>query len=398
MQPGLLMSSEPGSFAEHTLVERKPLIIRDVLASNDYPTDIVAALEALRDEIAQGTVQPLEPIGPDLELWRSALVTWQDCTWRQLPWFLAETYFYRRLLQAVGYFRPGPQHLLDPFEPQKQRVIGQALGTLASFVPLLAQAEPREALLLWLRRSLWGNRVDLSNVTVEMHGDHQVHASQDPRILLDDSAAIQQLLADGGVDQVAWIADNAGLELLSDLGLIDWLLRTKLCRRVHLHVKAQPYFVSDAMVKDVHASLAALRAHSSDALVAIGHRLSQALQDGTLVLADDPFWNTCLFFAQMPGALLCQLAQADLVVVKGDANYRRLVEDRHWPPTTPLTDVTGYLPTNLVVMRTLKSELVLGLPQGCAEALAAVDPSWMINGQRGLLQLVRPTNEGQEEP
>jgi len=51
--PPPLMTSEPGSFARHTIVERKPQLIRQVIADNDYPPDVVAALDALRTEIAQ---------------------------------------------------------------------------------------------------------------------------------------------------------------------------------------------------------------------------------------------------------------------------------------------------------------------------------------------------------
>ncbi|MFL7791264.1 MAG: MFS transporter, partial [Anaerolineae bacterium] len=42
--PPLLMTSDPDSFARYTIVERKPHIIRQVIADNDYPPDIVAAL------------------------------------------------------------------------------------------------------------------------------------------------------------------------------------------------------------------------------------------------------------------------------------------------------------------------------------------------------------------
>ena len=40
------MTSERGSFAEKTIVERKPQIIARVIEDHDYPPEIVRALEA----------------------------------------------------------------------------------------------------------------------------------------------------------------------------------------------------------------------------------------------------------------------------------------------------------------------------------------------------------------
>ena len=92
--------------------------------------------------------------------------------------------------------------------------------------------------------------------------------------------------------------------------------------------------------------------------------------------------------AQLPPDLARLWAQADFLVFKGDANYRRLAEDRHWPTTTRLADITRYLPAPAAVLRTLKSELVLDLAPGQAQDLADQDRLWMINGERGVIQLL----------
>ena len=47
--------------------------------------------------------------------------------------------------------------------------------------------------------------------------------------------------------------------------------------------------------------------------------------------------------------------------MKGDLNYRRLVGDRLWPPTTPFADVTAYFPGPVAALRTLKSDVIVGL-------------------------------------
>jgi len=74
------------------------------------------------------------------------------------------------------------------------------------------------------------------------------------------------------------------------------------------------------------------------------------------------------------------------VIVKGDANYRRLLGDARWPHTTPFAHAIRYFPSPLVVLRTLKAEIIVGLQPGQAEQLQAEDPAWLVNGKRGIIQ------------
>jgi hypothetical protein len=83
-------------------------------------------------------------------------------------------------------------------------------------------------------------------------------------------------------------------------------------------------------------------------------------------------------------------AGARLVLLKGDANYRRLSEDRLWSPETSLAEITGYFPAPLLALRTCKSDSILGLPSGMAEQLDALDDKWRVNGRRGVIQGVDP--------
>jgi hypothetical protein len=241
-----------------------------------------------------------------------------------------------------------------------------------------------------LRASLWGNRVDLSNITVDAAG----HAGLDPEaqelLLIDHGPQIEALLA-RGARRIDWIADNSGPELLSDLGLIDLLLSRDVVGVVQLHVKAQPFFVSDAMAQDVQASCQALQEADIACLHALGQRLKRHLAQGRIVLQAHPFWTSWLHFSQFPPDLAGTLAQSDLIVLKGDANYRRLVEDRHWPFETPLEMIAAYMPAPLAALRTLKSEVVVGLPPDLAARLASQDRDWLINGKRGVIHFVDPS-------
>jgi len=90
----------------------------------------------------------------------------------------------------------------------------------------------------------------------------------------------------------------------------------------------------------------------------------------------------------MPASLRRKLSEADLLISKGDANYRRLLGDRHWPFTTPFDDIVGYLPAPLLALRTFKSEVAAGLHPEQVADLDKNDPDWLINGKWGVIQFV----------
>jgi hypothetical protein len=73
------------------------------------------------------------------------------------------------------------------------------------------------------------------------------------------------------------------------------------------------------------------------------------------------------------------------VLLKGDANYRRLVGDRRWPAATPMEALTDYFPAPFAVLRTLKSEIVVDVPS--ERGLDREDPDWRTNGRRGIIRL-----------
>ena len=386
--PPFLMTSDPGSFARQTILERKPQIIRQVLADNSYAPAVIAALEALRDEIATGSIQPLVETGKDVEAWNNELSHYAGKTWLEIPWYFAESYFYRKLLEATGYFQPGAGQGCDPFGKQKEiQMLGdvQRLSSTWEQIATLGPAARFEALL---HSSLWGNRADLSNFTVKVKASTGLATiAERALILIDHTDQIRERLA-SGLARLDFICDNVGSDMLFDLALADFLLELGWAQEIHLQLKGQPFFVSDAMPEDAHHSLALLEVTPDPGMQALGARLQMRLADGRLFFDTDPFWTSWQMFREMPLHLREQLASAGLVLLKGDVNYRRLLDDRHWPPTTRLESVCGYFPAPFVALRTLKGEIMAGLQPGQAEELQAEDPTWLINGKRGVIQLV----------
>lgn len=380
--PPPLLTSEPGSFAQNTLAVRIPRILQETIEENDFPLDILNAMQALQAELARGVIQPLREDTPDRDFWNAVS---RDCigrSWLDVPWFWAETYFYRRVLETMQYFQPGDWYLVDPYRVKKQADLASAPGALTSTHASLPEDRASRFERL-LHLALWGNRTDLSyNVGASIQ--QRAHEAELENVLVDDTALVWDYCR-SGLRRIVFITDNTGTELLNDLALVDFMLTEGIATEIVMHLKAQPYFVSDAMPTDVEISIDAL-AGGGEPVRSLGRRLRGYVDQKRLKLTTHWFYTTCLHYFQLPGDLIEKLAAADLVILKGDANYRRLVGDAHWAPTASFREATAYFPAPLVSLRTLKAEVVLGLTPGLAENLAREDPNWMVNGRRGLVQ------------
>jgi len=377
--PPPLRGADPDSFARDTVLRRLPAIAGRVLTENRLDHQAARAVAGLAAEIPFTPLRPLaDDAAPDLALWRSYLAPYAGQDWLAVPWFLAETYFYRRILEAIGYFRPrSGAYGRDPYARQKR--LGLEHTSLAG---LSDEPLPLDAAL---RGALWGNQADLSLWPADAGdgpGDATLLADDGPAVL----AHLDALIARSATVDV--VLDNAGAELVHDLLLADALLARGL--RVRLHPKAHPTFVSDATAGDARDTVAWL-AERPGPVARAAERLIAALATSRLTLHDDWFWTSPLAGWEMPEILFDSLATSGLLISKGDANYRRWLGDRHWPADTPLEAVLGYAPAPLLLLRTCKSEVAIGLDQARVAAARARDPQWMINGRWGLAQFVAIT-------
>ena len=248
-------------------------------------------------------------------------------TWQATQWFFGEIYFYRLLIQATRWWETGR----DPFAPKKaEEYASDTLWeTLAG--ALAVEGTPEAQLSALIEYALWGNRIDLSYALAASHGNH----IQDDDLLVDErDGVVDHLLRQRGTVHI--IADNAGTELTMDLALADWLLREDVADQVMLHLKLHPTFVSDATVPDVIAFLQHLVSGvRGEGAKQFGQRLTAMLEDKRLRLAPDGWWNSAYFLWALPPHLAQVFAGGRLAIIKGDANYRRMVGDALWPPETP---------------------------------------------------------------
>lgn len=397
--PSPLMVSEKNSFAYYTITQRLPAIIKRILAENDFPSSIVENLEILTQEIFDGFVHPLtNEKETDAMAWASYIEPFQGNRWFDLPFYFAEAYFYRRILQATNYFQNGQQYRVDPFENQKSqslknsmdsiRSISQQVNTLKKFSNGTID---KTSLTTLLQLALWGNRIDLSLFSSGNRINNPNPLSQQSEqanILVNDSRLLADLISNFQEKRIYFILDNAGFELFCDLCLVDFLLTTQAAEKIYLHLKAHPIFVSDAMTKDVHYSLEVLATDIDSQVRSLAVRLREYITNGRLVCCEDFFWTSPLAFWKMPTPLRQELAQAHLIFIKGDANYRRLLGDCQWQFTISLNEIVSYFPAPFATLRTLKSEIVVSLQPEQIEVLNCEDTQWLTNGQKGIIQFV----------
>lgn len=380
---------------------RIPAIISETIALNpDYPDGIKSRLRDLRDEIAcGGPIRPL-PVesSDDYEAWLTAIerqraIVDGELTWHNAEWFFAETYAYRCLVEAARWAENGR----DPFAPKKlSELRGDALWQLLERA-LQPIPDARSEIGRAVEYALWGNRIDLSYAAALDRG-----TSISPEDLLVDDRPqlldyVHQLLNDrympGDGGAIFIVADNAGSELAMDLVLSDCLLRHVNCQVV-LYLKTHPTFVSDATTEDVWTMLEEMPKRG-DAAADLAARLQEAWRSEGLRFLPHWYWNSSMRLRDLPTALRDVINAGRLLIVKGDANYRRAVGDCLWPVDTPFRSVMSFLDVPVLCLRTLKSDPIVGLPSAAASALDAEDPTWRANGKRGLIQFKPQTSNSQ---
>jgi uncharacterized protein with ATP-grasp and redox domains len=395
--PDPLRGSELGSFAHDTVVRRLPRIVQRTLDENDFPLQVVKSLQDLIAEIPYDPIRSLlDPEAPDEEEWQHCIHPYLGLNWLDVPWFFAEFYLYRRILESTGYFRSNAKgYRKDPFALQKQMGMQSSKDAMVPLAALLnkwiaGQSRTPEIIHHVLRLALWGNKADLSLWPVGEAGQEQLSQAENDqeRIVINDSRTVAEYLLnlEPGTGRVDLLLDNAGFELVADLCLADYLLRLGFAGSVYLHPKTTPVFVSDAMRKDVEGALVFMERQSSPEIGLVADRVRKSLQQTRLVFREDSFWSLPLALWEMPEGLRFDLGESDLVISKGDAHYRRLLGDRHWPPTTPFADIMSYFPSPILALRVGKSEVACGLKPGEEKTLQEQDPGWMTNGRWGWIQ------------
>lgn len=321
--------------------------------------------------------------------------------WHDIEWLYAECYLYRRIATLFSLAQDPFWKAYDIFQRQKMSTFKSsrpAVLELASrYKEIITQihtsknhavvntSDPKEIeqaeQLLFTEMAeicLWGNATDLSLLTSLTYEDIQKLQGSDARkeseknILVNDLGRAFEVLnaAHKRGDQnrrVDIVLDNAGFELFVDLVLAGYLLATGLATEVVLHPKSIPWFVSDVVPLDLQALLEAMQdpksfyedssdAHeggksNGQAAVPLSEEEAANVKflfddwsnlhaEGQLILRPNRFWTHAGSFWRLPMVapeLFEDLKESELIIFKGDLNYRKLTGDvSFWPITSSL--------------------------------------------------------------
>ena len=389
--PASLAASDSG-FTYDSVHRRLPLIAEAIISNNpSYSAELQSSLRALAAEVAADA--PLLALSPsnalDAPTWDAALAPHLSASsgWLSTPWFLIENYFYKRVLALTDAETGGA----DPFAKQKADSLDASQSAFASMLEAITEKNEKKGneLETLISMSLWGNLADLSlSAGAGLTSSDLAAGVSSTMMLADETAKLCAAIRSIENREMIIILDNCGLELLADLILVDGLLRMCSMSRVVLHAKDRPVFVSDVTLDpktdDLQLTLEWMRAHGGAAVAA---RLEEAITDGRLVIEAPSFYTSPNPFWEMPTELERRLGSAALVLLKGDANYRRLLGDRHWPHQLKFEALVKYFPTQLAALRTCKSGVLVGVSKEReAAAVRALPESWLTGGKYGLVQ------------
>ncbi|EXF81952.1 hypothetical protein CFIO01_02660 [Colletotrichum fioriniae PJ7] len=381
---------------------------------------------------------PIEDDGyPDVTIYNEELKKLGSPTWLNVPWLYTECYLFRRI--STHFARSTHWKNYDVFARQKMstfRSSRPAVVELASKYKELveqlhknkgaAQDEAAEKLLFteMCEICLWGNATDLSLLTSLTYEDIQklqgseARKASEKNIVVNDLPAVYELLkkakAEGKAERrVDIVLDNAGFELYVDLILAGYLLSAGLATNVVLHPKSIPWFVSDVLPGDFAQLLSAiaspkrfyetpseeeelqgktpepLSAADSESLAFLFQEWSQFHAEGQLILRPNRYWTHPGPFWQLPEEakeLYEDLKASEVVIFKGDLNYRKLTGDADWNAATPFTEALKNLGPgsglNILALRTCKADVVVGLQPGEDEKLLATEGGGGDSGSR----------------
>jgi D-arabinose 5-phosphate isomerase GutQ len=378
-----------GSHGDLTVRQRLPKIVAMYARENPRRGRAVRAMQELCSRILADDVVITDHLFEPTEHWATKLRAWQGLRYSQLSFLELEFLFYHALACHHGFFVRGR----DPFADLKRRDVIASVDEAERAATLLESGRSSgglEPLELALRWALLGNALDASQTK------QRDEISRDIRLVDGDLAHVARTLASASsrARRVSVILDNAGTELGMDLLLVHQILETTDCPVV-LHAKPWPMFVSDATSADVLAHIACWRRSTPPhgRLSRVATELEAAMRAGRLEIRDEPDWGEPRCFDELGPKTLAGLGDA-LVILKGDLNSRRFFGDRMWSPTTSVEGAARGIGFESILLRTLKSDLVVGLCEDRLAALGAEDEAWSTNGRYAVAQRI-PSQDGE---
>ncbi|KAJ6482870.1 DUF89 domain-containing protein [Mycena vitilis] len=402
---------------------------------------IIEKISRLKYEMGRNyAMQPISSDGEPAEMYNSELQRLAEDsknTWFSAPWLFAECYLYRLLR---SYFVQTTQwSSYDPFLSQKAETFqgsGKAIYQIATTMHELQEEHDKlesnsdKLGVLFkemIQMCLWGNATDLSLLTHLSASDIEhlqtvgkdAQAARAEFILRDDQDEVWNHVRSLSNGRVDFVLDNAGFELYTDLVFADFLVTyTPHVSTAVFHPKLIPWFVSDVTPSDFAETITSLldpafltppagmdhdhlrnmvtrwKKYVDEGIFALSVPVATPLgggSDGAADLAEfwtspAPYWDIHLHAP----ALSKYLKGSNLVIFKGDLNYRKLTGDVQWPAWTPFANALGPLAGSfpLLSLRTNKADVVVGVERDVAERLDKEGSKWRVDGRYALISFL----------
>ncbi|XP_023211734.1 protein-glutamate O-methyltransferase-like [Centruroides sculpturatus] len=427
--PERLTAKDPTSFAYVTTKDRLPVILTQVVdylcqekneiakkygeESREELKQIIGYLSKLRYEIQTNKqLIMLQTNENDAQIWneylsKEMLRLNRPPQWFEDEWLYTENYMYRKIREAFEL--SDRLNNFDPFCKKKERALWGSMDVIVMTMEYLHHIinninkneikAIKAHFATFLKLSLWSNRCDLSISAGKENVQKDCLIKQleelNKNILVNDIDKLWEYInktAQNSNICLDIILDNVGFELICDLCLLEFLTATKLIDKARIYVKMIPWYVSDTMEKDIYWTLNELGQVQNEKVCTLVDRYNKRLKCGEWKIEKEQFWTLPYDFSEMKivdKALYQKLSDADIILFKGDLNYRKLVGDRKWPTTTPFhIALNNFLPSTLCALRTLKADVVTGLASGQAEKLQNFQSDWMISGEYAVIQCV----------
>ena len=150
--------------------------------------------------------------------------------------------------------------------------------------------------------------------------------------------------------------------------------------KVVLHVKSYPYFVSDATIDDFGRLVNILTKNKSNS------QLLELLSKKKIEVKTHKFWTEAKYFYELPKDLGINKNSTNLLIVKGDLNYRRLVGDKNWKSTDSFEKRCLIRDIPVIAPRVLKSDVLVGVEPVFISIAKAQDKKYKTDGKWGVIQ------------
>ena len=317
-------AKDSGSFAKFTIENRFPKIFKEV-CSEEYES-FIEKHKVGDENILHSDISRVSEL-------KKSISSYKDYTikdfFEKAPFFLVEFYFYHLLLSLRNYdnlkfdffaakkdadwkdkaedFSSKLSALFEDFEKFNKRKFSKKEKQEFN-------ERKNEHIKSILYYSLTSNTGDLSQL-------HEIR-SESVKCLCNETEICQNYLdVAKPYSRFDIICDNSGAELFSDIYLAVFFLVYGLAKKVVLHLKPCPFFVSDATIDDFSKLVAALTKNGKNT------ELLDFISKKKIEVWTNDFWVEPYYFDKMPDDLKNHFDTSDLVIIKGDLNYRRLVGD-----------------------------------------------------------------------